>query len=113
MSDLAIYAMVLAAAAATYVWRFLGIAVANRIDDRSLGFRFVRAVATAMVAGLAARMVLFPTGGLAAIPLALRLAAVGAGAGAYAATGRSVTAGLIAADAVIIMGAWWLGLGSG
>ncbi|NJL07537.1 MAG: AzlD domain-containing protein, partial [Methylacidiphilales bacterium] len=69
--DLAIYTMVLAAAAATYVWRFLGIAVANRIDDRSLGFRLVRAVATAMVAGLAARMVLFPTGGLAAIPLAL------------------------------------------
>ncbi|ALK09246.1 AzlD domain-containing protein [Blastochloris viridis] len=110
MSELGIYAMVLAAAAATYVWRFLGIAVANRIDDRSLAFRLVRAVATALVAGLAARLVLFPTGGLAATPLVLRLGATAAGAAAYAATGRSVTIGLIAADAVIIAGAWWLQL---
>jgi branched-subunit amino acid transport protein len=108
MSEVGLYAMVLAAAAATYVWRCLGIAVANRIDDRSLGFRLVRAVATALVAGLVARLVLFPTGGLAAMPLALRLGATAAGAAAYAATGRSVTIGLIAADAVVIAGAWWL-----
>lgn len=107
-ADLGPHVMVLLAAAATYLWRGLGVAVATRVDDGSPAFRFVKAVATALIAGLVARLVLFPAGALAATPLELRLGAMAAGALAYAVAGRSVLLGIVACEAVLIGGVWWL-----
>ena len=63
----------LAGALATEVWRWLGLAVGGRIDVGGGLFQWVRAVATALVAGMVARMVLFPVGALADVGLALLL----------------------------------------
>lgn len=57
------------AVVATFIWRLAGVAVAGRIQPDSAIFDWVSAVAYAMVSGLMVRIVLFPTGSIAATPL--------------------------------------------
>ena len=76
--------------AATYVWRWLGVLLVKRIDPRSPALLLVRAVATALVAALVARMVFFPSGLLAQTSLATRLAALGCGLAMWRLGGRKV-----------------------
>ena len=69
----------LAGVAVTYLWRLLGVLFVARIDPHGPVLRWVRAVATALVAALVARMVLFPSGLLAETALAARLLGLTAG----------------------------------
>ena len=48
---------------ATDLWRFLGVFLSARIGEESEILRWVRAVATALVAGLVTRLIVFPVGG--------------------------------------------------
>ena len=48
--------IVLAGILATEVWRWLGLAVGSRLDVAGAPFQWMRAVATALVSGLVARM---------------------------------------------------------
>lgn len=100
---------VLAAFAANEFWRVLGVVVSARLDEDSALFAWVRMVATALVAGLVAKLVLSPTGSFALAPLWLRLASVGAGALAYGLTRRSLALGVGAAEIVLIAGMVALG----
>ena len=61
------------------VWRMLGVAVARGLDEESEMLIWVRAVATAVLAGVIAKIVFFPPGSLAGVPLSVRLAAIGCG----------------------------------
>ncbi len=72
-------AIPLAGVAVTYLWRLLGVLFVARIDPHGPVLRWVRAVATALVAALVARMVLFPSGLLAETALAARLGGLAAG----------------------------------
>ena len=65
---------------ATDFWRWAGVLAGNRIDERSELLNWVRAVATALVAAVIAKMIFFPTGTLETSPLWLRLGAVVFGA---------------------------------
>jgi hypothetical protein len=47
---------------ATEIWRWLGLLVGSRLDIAGEVFQWVRAVATALVAGMVVRMLLFPAG---------------------------------------------------
>lgn len=85
-------------------WRWLGVLLSARLDEDGALFAWVKMVATALVAGLVAKLVLAPTGGLGLAPVWLRLAAVGCGLAAYAAGRRSLTLGMIAAEAALIAG---------
>jgi hypothetical protein len=89
-------------------WRWLGALVSARVDEESGLFSWVRMVATALVAGLVAKLILIPTGGLALAPLWLRLAAVAAGAGAYALSRRSLALGVAVGEAALILGVFLL-----
>jgi hypothetical protein len=89
---------------ATDVWRWLGVAAATRVEEDSDIFLWVKAVATALVAGVIARLILFPTGSLAELPLALRLIAVALGFLTYHFAGRSVFRGLLVAEIVLVTG---------
>jgi hypothetical protein len=89
------------------VWRMLGIVVAHGLDEGSELVVWVRAVATALLAGVVAKIVLFPPGGLAGVPLAVRLAAMAVGFAAFVLVRRSVLAGVLAGEAVLIVGAFW------
>jgi hypothetical protein len=87
---------------ATEVWRWLGLAVGSRLDVGGAPFQWVRAVATALVSGLVARMVLFPAGALAEVPLSVRLVSFAGGIALYLALRRNVAAG-VGAGAVLLM----------
>ncbi|HWB45763.1 MAG TPA: AzlD domain-containing protein [Hyphomicrobiaceae bacterium] len=97
----------LAGTLATEIWRWLGVIVGGRLDVAGAVFQWVRAVATALVAGLVTRMVLFPSGALVAVPLAVRLGAFVAGVGIYYVARRNLGAG-VAGGAVLLMATQWI-----
>jgi hypothetical protein len=87
------------------VWRWLGMLLGRGLDEDSEIVLWVRAVATALIAGVVARIVLIPPGALATVPLAVRLAAIGCGFLAYLIVRRSPFVGVLAGEAVLIVGA--------
>ena len=56
-------------------WRMLGLAAARGVNEESELFLLARAIATAVLAGVIAKIVVFPPGALAAVPLQIRLGA--------------------------------------
>jgi hypothetical protein len=95
-------AMVLVGFLPNEVWRWLGIVMARGLDERSEVVVWVRAVATAILAGVIAKLTLFPPGALAEVPLTARLAAVAIGFVAFMAFRRSVFAGVVVGEAVLV-----------
>jgi hypothetical protein len=87
------------------VWRMLGILVARGLDEDSELLVWVRAVATAVLAGVIAQLVLTPPGPLAAIPVAARLGAVTVGFLAFLLVRRSIFAGVLAGEVALVIGA--------
>jgi Branched-chain amino acid transport protein (AzlD) len=87
------------------VWRWLGIVMARGLDERSEIVVWVRAVATAILAGVIAKLTLFPPGALAGVPMTIRLASVAVGFVCFLLLRRSVLAGVVAGELVLIAGA--------
>ena len=109
LADLAPYLVLIAAGfLPNEVWRMLGIVVAHGLDEGSQLVIWVRAVATGLLAGVVAKIILFPPGGLADVSLMVRLAAIAIGFAAFLLVRRSVLAGVLAGEAVLIAGAFWL-----
>jgi hypothetical protein len=107
-SGLAPYFLVIVAGfLPTDIWRWLAVIFARRLDENSEWMIFVRAVANALVAGVIARLVLFPTGDLVSIPLAIRVGAVAGGFLVYFLARRSNLAGVLAGEAIMIAGAYF------
>jgi hypothetical protein len=99
--------VILAGFLPTEVWRTAAVLFARNIDEESEILVLVRAVATALVAAVIARLVLTPTGDLAAVPIVIRIGACFAGYGVYLLARKSVFFGVLAGEAVIVAGAWW------
>lgn len=87
------------------IWRMLGVVVARGLDEESELLVWVRAVATAVLAGVIAKLTLFPPGVLAAIPIWIRLFAIVCGFSAFLAIRRSVFAGVIVGELALLFGA--------
>ncbi len=87
------------------IWRVLGLVAARGLDEDSEIVVWVRAVATAVLAAVIAKLTIFSPGALATIPLWIRLASVGSGLAGYYLIRRSVFAGVIAGEIVLIAGA--------
>ena len=92
------------------IWRALGLVVARGVADESELFMWVRAVAIAVLAGVIAKIILFPPGTLASVPALIRLAAIICGFAASLVVRRSVFAGVVAGEAVLILGALAYGI---
>lgn len=90
------------------IWRLLGVLISRGIDEESELLVWVRAVATAVLAGVIAKILFFPPGALATMPLSIRLAAIGCGFAAFLFARRSVFAGLVVGEAVLIAGGFLL-----
>jgi hypothetical protein len=86
------------------VWRMLGLVVAGGIDEETELFMWARAVATAVLAGVVAKILLFPPGALAGVPLVIRLCAIACGFVAFLLVRRSVLAGVAAGEVVLTLG---------
>jgi hypothetical protein len=87
------------------LWRLLGVVVAHGVDEESEVIIWVRAVAVAVLAGVIAKLVLYPPGALAGVPMAVRLSAIGCGFVAFLLVRRSVFVGVVVGEGVLVAGA--------
>ncbi|MFN3721184.1 MAG: AzlD domain-containing protein [Rhizobium rhizophilum] len=93
---------------ATDMWRWLGVIAGNRLQEGSEALHWVRAVATALVMAVTAKLVVFPSGMLETSPLWLRLAAAGIGFAAFLLSGQRVIVGVVVPLAILGAGLLWL-----
>lgn len=93
---------------ATDMWRWLGVIAGNRLQEGSEALNWVRAVATALVMAVTAKLVVFPSGMLETSPLWLRLAAAALGFAAFLLAGQRVIVGVVVPLAILGAGLLWL-----
>ena len=91
------------------VWRMVGLWIGGAVDEGSEILVWVRAVATAIFAGVIAQILMQPPGALASVPDWLRYGAVAAGFAVFMVTRRSIFAGVLSGEIVMVAGKWWLG----
>ena len=91
------------------VWRMLGLWLGGGVDEGSELLVWVRAVATAILAGVIAQILVQPPGALASVPDWLRYGAVATGFAAFLLTRRSIFVGVVCGEIVMLVGKWWLG----
>lgn len=101
-------ALLLFAVLPTEIWRWLAVVFARRLDEASPWLEWVRLVATALLAGVVAKLVLAAPGALAGVPLVVRLAALAAAVAVVLAWRSKVMLAVILGEVVLIGGAWWL-----
>ena len=88
----------------TDIWRWAGVALGARLDERAPAMVLVLCVATGLVAAVIGNLVIFPQGALAHVPVLLRIAAMAAGFAAYHLSGRRIIAGILTAEAILFAG---------
>ena len=86
------------------IWRVLGLVLARGLNEDSEVVVWSRAVATAIIAGVVAKLILFSSGTLGSIPLTVRVAAAGCGFVVFLMVKRSVLAGVLAGEAALLLG---------
>jgi hypothetical protein len=86
------------------LWRVLGLVLARGLDEESELVVLSRAIATAIIAGVVARLIVLPSGALTTIPLPVRLAAAALGFIAFLLARRSVFAGVAAGEVALLIG---------
>jgi hypothetical protein len=88
------------------IWRVLGLLLARGINEDSELVIWSRGVATAILAGVIAKLIIFSTGALASVPLDVRLGAALCGFLAYLLARRSLFVGITTAEAVLLLGGY-------
>jgi hypothetical protein len=105
----ALLVLLLAGVLPNEIWRALGLIFGGSIDEGSELLVWVRATATAILAGVIAQILVFPPGVLASVPDVVRYGAALLGFVAFVATRQSILAGVLCGEAVLLAGKWWLG----
>lgn len=99
----------LAGFVATDIWRWLGVLAGRRLRDDSEMLHWVRGVATALVAAVVSKLIVFPTGVLETSPLWLRIGSIVFGAVCFFAARQTPAVGIASAIAFLAAGLWWMG----
>ena len=86
------------------IWRVLGLVLARGIERIREIVVWSRAVATAILAGVIAKLIVFSSGALADIPLAVRVRRHSAAFPPFLAVKRSVFVGVVVGEAVLLIG---------
>jgi hypothetical protein len=86
------------------IWRVFGLVLARGLDEDSEIVVWSRAVATAIIAGVIAKLIVFSSGALVTVPLAVRVIASVCGFLAFLAVKRSVFVGVAVGEAVLLLG---------
>ena len=105
----ALVMLVLAGVIPNQVWRMLGLWLGSGLDEGSDLLMWVKAVATAILAGVIAQILVQPPGALASIPPVLRYGALAVGLVAFMLTRRSIFAGVLCGEIFMLTGKWLLG----
>lgn len=98
--------ILLAGAIPTQMWRWAGAVLSRTMREDSEVLKWVKAVATALVAGLIAKLVVFPSGVLADVPVWARVGAMAVGYGVFFLTGPRIVYGIIVAELLLVMAAF-------
>lgn len=85
------------------IWRMAGVVLSSGLSEESALFSWVLAVSRALIAGLVARIILFPPGVLATVAMPVRAFALIFGIVVFYAVRRNVSAGIITATATLIL----------
>ena len=91
------------------VWRFVAVFLVQSLDEKSEILIWVRAVATALLAGIVAKILLHPSGALQIVPLFGRAGALGLAIAVFFSTKRAVIPAVLAGEAALIALGWWFG----
>ena len=89
---------------ATDIWRWLGVLVGNRLKQDSAALTWVRSVATALLAAVIAKLILYPVGELRNVPVEVRLVAVSVGFAAFLIFGKRIWVGIAMALGLLVAG---------
>ena len=91
------------------IWRVLAVVLSSGLDENSEILTWVRAIATTLLAGVVAKLLLSPGGALAAVPFAGRVGSLVLGLAGFFVLKRSVVAGVLIGEAALVAAAWWAG----
>lgn len=86
----------LAGTLGTDIWRWIGVLGGSRIREDSKMLIWVKSVATALVAGVIAGQVLYPSGVLSNAPIGLRIGAAIGGFAVFLALRKNMAIGIAA-----------------
>lgn len=86
------------------IWRALGLVLARGLNEDSEVVVWSRAVATAILAAVIAKLILFPSGTLDNIPLAVRIGAAVCGFVAFLCVKRSAFVGVLVGETTLLLG---------
>jgi hypothetical protein len=89
---------------ATDIWRWLGVFIGAKLNDESTFFLYVRLVATALIAAVIGKLIVFPSGELENTTLLLRSVAAATGFLVYLFANRQIGYGILAAELLLISG---------
>jgi len=84
------------------LWRMLGLVLARGLNENSQIVLWSRAVATAILTGVVAKLIFFAPGDLASVPLGVRVGAAAVGFAAFLAVRRSVFVGVMTGEAILV-----------
>ena len=105
----ALVVLLLAGVIPNQIWRMLGLWLGGGLDEGSDLLMWVKAVATSILAGVIAEILVRPPGALASVPDFLRYGALVVGFIVFMVTRRSIFAGVVSGEVVMLAGKWWLG----
>ena len=103
------WVIVFSCAAVCYGWRALGVALSQGLDRDGTAVQWLTCVSYAMLAAVAARMIVLPSGALAATPDPARYGACLVALAVFLILRRNVLAGTAAGFAVLIALDHWIG----
>jgi membrane associated rhomboid family serine protease len=98
--------LVLAGFLPNEIWRVLGLVLARGLNEDSQIVVWSRAVATALLAGVVAKLILFANGALTTVPLSVRVGAAVVGFIVFVLLRRSVFGGVLAGEAALLIGGY-------
>jgi len=91
------------------VWRMLGLWLGGGINEDTDILIWVRAIATAILAGVIAQILVLPPGALATVPAPLRYGSVLFGLLVFLGFKRSIFVGVLCGELMMLGGKYWLG----
>lgn len=106
MSDNAIWLLIAGAFVVTYMWRGLGVALGGGLSLEGPLFRWVAAVAYAMLAGLIARMIVLLLGALGATPLSERVLAAAVALAVFQFSRRNMLLAVLSGATALVLLQW-------
>jgi hypothetical protein len=101
--------MIVVAFLPTEMWRSLAVYFSRDLNEGSQIIVWIRAVATALLTGIVAKLMLSPTGELALVPLWGRAGAIAVAFAAFFILRRNVIGAVLTGEAVLISAAYFSG----